>query len=169
MISLRQTTPRSVVGVDPLRSRIMRAVRRTDTKPELAVRKLVHALGFRFRLQRKDLPGTPDLVLPRLNTVIFVHGCFWHRHALCVQASMPKTRVEFWREKFDANTSRDTRKNRQLRSAGWRVIVVWECETSDSVKLSRRLRSQLSSKRTPVRRDTRHSRKTGQSPPTRRR
>jgi DNA mismatch endonuclease, patch repair protein len=146
MISLRQTRPRSLVDTDPRRSKIMRAVRRTDTTPELVVRKLVHGLGFRFRLQRRDLPGTPDLVLPRLNTVIFVHGCFWHRHALCGKTTMPKTRVEFWREKFHANTSRDTRKNRQLRAAGWRVIVIWECETSDSVKLSRRLKSRLSSK-----------------------
>jgi DNA mismatch endonuclease (patch repair protein) len=133
------------VDVDPRRSKIMRAVRCTDTAPELVVRKLVHALGFRFRLYRKDLPGTPDLVLPRLKTVIFVHGCYWHRHALCDKATMPKTRVEFWRLKFDANTSRDARKNRQLRAAGWRVIVIWGCETSDSIKLSRKLRSRLSS------------------------
>lgn len=142
------------MGVDPLRSKIMRAVRRTDTAPELVVRKLVHALGFRFRLQRRDLPGTPDLVLPRLNTVIFVHGCFWHRHALCAKATMPKTRVEFWRAKFDANTSRDLRKNRQLNTAGWRVIVIWECETSDSTKLSRKLKSLLSSRLVPAHRST---------------
>jgi DNA mismatch endonuclease (patch repair protein) len=164
MISPRQTKSRSLVGVDPLRSRIMRAVRRTDTRPELVVRKLVHALGFRFRLHRKDLPGTPDLVLPRLNTVIFVHGCFWHRHASCAKTTMPKTRVEFWREKFDANTRRDARKNRQLRTAGWRVIVIWECETSDSAKLSRKLTSLLSSKGVPVLRDTGHSRTTGPAP-----
>jgi DNA mismatch endonuclease, patch repair protein len=137
------------VDVDPQRSKIMRAVGRTDTTPELVVRKLVHSLGVRFRLHREDLPGTPDLVLPRLKTVIFVHGCFWHRHFLCGKATMPKTRVEFWREKFDANTSRDTRKNRQLRAAGWRVIVIWECETSDLVKLSRKLRSRLSPRRPP--------------------
>lgn len=114
--------------VSPQRSSNMRAVRSGDTKPELMVRKLLHAMGFRFRLRRVDLPGKPDIVLPRYQTVVFVHGCFWHRHT-CKRASMPKTRTEFWEAKLAGNVVRDRRVADELRALGWQVVVVWECET----------------------------------------
>lgn len=114
----------------------MRAVRREDTKPELLVRKSLHALGLRFRLHRKDLPGSPDIVLPKHRTVIFVHGCFWHRHPGCRLASTPKTRQYYWLPKFDANVERDARKILQLEALGWHVLVVWECETKDPSALN---------------------------------
>jgi DNA mismatch endonuclease (patch repair protein) len=126
--------------VDATRSRIMRAVRQAHTGPEVVVRKLLHGLGLRFRLQRRGLPGTPDIVLPKYKTAIFVHGCFWHRHAGCSKASMPKTRVEFWREKFDRNVTRDQETERALVNAGWRVLTVWECETRRSEMLADKLR-----------------------------
>jgi DNA mismatch endonuclease, patch repair protein len=117
----------------------MSRIRGKDTKPELTVRRLIHSLGFRFRLHRRDLPGAPDIVLPRLRRVIFVHGCFWHRHAGCRFAYNPKTNREFWQTKFDANVARDVRSLRSLRARGWSAEVVWECELSDSASLSRRL------------------------------
>lgn len=101
------------------------------TAPELAVRRLVHAMGYRFRLHRRDLPGSPDLVFPRLRAVVFVHGCFWHRHRGCAKASVPKTRRAFWTAKFAANVARDVRAERRLRALGWRVLTVWECEVKD--------------------------------------
>lgn len=106
----------------------MSRVRAKDTTPELRVRKAAHALGLRFRLHRKDLPGSPDLVFPRHRTAIFVHGCFWHRHAGCSKASMPKTRADFWQTKFDANVERDARAIESLERLGWRVAIIWECE-----------------------------------------
>jgi len=121
--------------VDPVRSRIMRAVRRADTTPELRVRRVAHALGFRYRLHRKDLPGTPDIVFSKLRTVVFVHGCFWHRHRGCAKASTPRTRAAFWRQKFESNVDRDGRAAARLKAAGWRVAVVWECQTSDPGRL----------------------------------
>jgi DNA mismatch endonuclease, patch repair protein len=114
--------------VSPQRSSNMRAVRSVDTKPELIVRKLLHKIGFRFRLRRTDLPGKPDIVLPRYKTVVFVHGCFWHRHA-CKRASMPKTRTKFWEAKFADNVVRDKRVTDELQALGWQVVVIWECET----------------------------------------
>lgn len=99
-----------------------------DTKPEILVRKLLHGLGYRFRLCRKDLPGKPDIVLPKYRTVIFVHGCFWHQHAGCKAASRPSTNVEFWEKKFARNRERDARVEAELAALGWRVIVIWECE-----------------------------------------
>ena len=108
----------------------MRAVRSKDTTPELAVRKLAHALGYRFRLHRRELPGSPDLVFPGRRKVVFVHGCFWHRHAGCARgASTPATRRGFWEAKFARNVARDRRDRRRLRAAGWGVMVVWECQT----------------------------------------
>jgi DNA mismatch endonuclease (patch repair protein) len=98
--------------------------------PEMAVRRALHAAGFRFRLHHRDLPGTPDIVLPRHRAVIFVHGCFWHRHAGCRRTTTPKTRAEFWQAKFDANQARDARTCGDLREAGWTVVVIWECETT---------------------------------------
>lgn len=127
--------------VTPERSAMMSKVRGKDTRPEMVVRRAVHALGLRFRLHRRDLPGTPDLVLPRWKTVLFVHGCFWHRHAGCRKAGAPKTRADFWQAKFDRNVARDERTSAALRQAGWRVETVWECETRDSVALSERLRT----------------------------
>jgi DNA mismatch endonuclease (patch repair protein) len=118
----------------------MRAVRRQDTTPEIRVRKAAHGLGLRFRLHRRDLPGSPDLVFPKLKTVVFVHGCFWHRHFGCAKASTPKARAGFWAEKFDSNVRRDVRVARELRDSGWTVLVMWECETQSSTTIVRRLR-----------------------------
>jgi DNA mismatch endonuclease (patch repair protein) len=112
------------------RSRVMRAVKSGDTTPELIVRRLVHALGYRFRLHRRDLPGQPDLVFPRLGKAIQVHGCFWHRHACEAGQSTPATRVDYWNAKFARNVERDRRNLRRLRRLGWSVLVVWECQTS---------------------------------------
>lgn len=109
------------------RSRMMAGIRSKDTKPELLVRRYLHAAGFRFRLNVRTLPGTPDLVLARWRTVIFVHGCFWHRHADCTLAYTPKSRQAFWLEKFEKNVARDTKAISALKDAGWNVIVVWEC------------------------------------------
>lgn len=114
-----------------------------DTNPEMVVRRLLHAIGRRFRLHRRDLPGTPDIVLPASRKAIFVHGCFWHRHEGCAKATTPKTRAEFWQEKFDRNVARDARKEAELRAAGWDVTTVWECETRDLAALEIRLRDWL--------------------------
>ncbi len=118
-------------SVDVARSAVMRRVRATDTTPERVVRRAAHHLGYRFRLHRRDLPGTPDLTFPRLGKVIFVHGCFWHRHAGCGRTRMPKTRAVYWRDKFAKNVERDRRNVRSLRALGWKVLVIWECETLD--------------------------------------
>lgn len=109
----------------------MQKVRQRDTKPEMEVRRAAHTLGYRFRLHRKDLPGSPDLVFPRHRVAVFVHGCFWHRHPGCRYASTPKTNEEFWHDKFRRNVERDARKEADLLQLGWRVLVVWECETRD--------------------------------------
>jgi len=113
------------------RSRIMRAVRREGTSPEIKVRKAAHGLGYRFRLHRKDLPGSPDLVFPKHKLCVFVHGCFWHRHLGCKRASTPKSNLDYWRRKFEENKRRDLRKAEELRALGWRVEVIWECQTLD--------------------------------------
>ena len=117
--------------VSEQRSRNMSAIKSKNTKPEIAVRKLLHSMGYRFRLHRKDLPGSPDIVLPKYKTVIFVHGCFWHRHENCKYASTPKTRQEFWEAKFRDNINRDKLNQENLSSKGWKIIVVWECEIKD--------------------------------------
>ena len=117
--------------VSEQRSRNMSAIKSKNTKPEIAVRKLLHSMGYRFRLHRKDLPGSPDIVLPKYKTVIFVHGCFWHRHENCKYASTPKTRQEFWEAKFRENINRDKLNQENLSSKGWKIIVVWECEIKD--------------------------------------
>ena len=121
------------------RSQMMARVRSKDTKPEMAVRRACHALGLRFRLHRKELPGSPDLIFPRWNVVLFVHGCFWHRHAHCSRASMPASNVEFWRTKFRRNERRDQAAAKALGQLGWRVHVVWECEASKSEVLREKL------------------------------
>lgn len=120
------------------RSWLMSRIGSRDTGPELAVRSLLHRLGFRFRLHRRDLPGTPDIVLPGRHAVVFVHGCFWHGHT-CKRAGMPKSRNTYWAEKIEANRRRDANKRRMLRSRGWRVLTVWECELKNPDRLSARL------------------------------
>ncbi|HUS47978.1 MAG TPA: very short patch repair endonuclease [Phycisphaerae bacterium] len=112
------------------RSRCMSAIRNKDTKPELIVRRLVHSLGYRYRLHRKDLPGRPDLTFPARRKVIFVHGCFWHRHRCRKGRSLPATRVGFWQAKLDSNKHRDADTRQKLRRVGWQVLVVWECQTA---------------------------------------
>lgn len=109
------------------RSRMMAGIKGKNTKPELVLRKALHAMGYRFRLHDKRLPGRPDIVLPKWNAVIEVHGCFWHRHADCRYATTPNTRTEFWTKKFAANVARDRRNVEQLQASGWRTAVVWEC------------------------------------------
>lgn len=123
----------------------MRSVRSKDSAPELAVRKQAHALGYRFRLHQRGLPGTPDLVFPRLRKVIFVHGCFWHRHPGCPRTTSPKTRADFWRNKFAENVARDAARLTEIQGLGWETLVIWECETSHGPELSRRLETFLGS------------------------
>ncbi len=109
------------------RSRMMAGIGGRNTRPELALRSALHARGFRFRLHARELPGKPDIVLPRYRAAIFVHGCFWHRHADCRYATTPATRPEFWQEKFAGNMRRDAVAAAELRHRGWRVAIVWEC------------------------------------------
>jgi DNA mismatch endonuclease, patch repair protein len=125
------------------RSWNMSRIRGKDTKPERLVRSLLHRMGYRFRLHVVGLPGRPDVVLPRLRTVVFVHGCFWHRHDGCLKASTPKSRVDFWQKKFGANLVRDAKAVTALSAMGWRVITVWECEVADMPGLRCRLRAAL--------------------------
>lgn len=121
-----------------VRSRMMSGIRGSDTAPELAVRSCAHRLGLRFRLHVRNLPGRPDLVFPRRKKIIFVHGCFWHRHD-CKWATTPKTRQEFWQQKFLTNQLRDQRNITALEADGWAVHVIWECETRDMAALEIRL------------------------------
>jgi len=122
------------------RSWNMSRIRCKDTKPEKLVRSMLHKMGFRFALHRKDLPGKPDIVLPKYHTAVFVHGCFWHRHKACKYAYTPKSRKAFWSSKFRENMSRDRRNEKALRKIGWRVITVWECWTEKPELLYRRLK-----------------------------
>ena len=115
--------------VSEQRSRNMSAIKSKNTKPEIKVRKVLHSMGYRFRLHSKDLPGSPDIVLPKYKTVIFVHGCFWHRHKNCKYASTPKTRQEFWNKKFTENIKRDSEIQDKIKNLDWRSVVIWECET----------------------------------------
>lgn len=117
------------------RSWNMSRIKGANTKPEVRVRSVLHRMGYRFRLHRKDLPGKPDIVLPKYETVIFVHGCFWHRHPDCRFAYTPKSRVAFWKKKFQRNVERHEEVEQELEDLGWRVIVVWECETKDEEQL----------------------------------
>ena len=117
----------------------MRSIRKKDTRPELAVRRLLHAMGARFRLHRADLPGTPDIVLPRHAIAIQVHGCFWHQHPGCIDAHIPKSRENYWRPKLERNCRRDAVNVRKLRRLGWRICVVWECQAEAPEKLKTRL------------------------------
>ena len=125
------------------RSERMRRIRGRDTSPERQVRSILHRMGYRFRLHAKDLPGRPDIVLPRFRTVIQVHGCFWHRHRGCKVATIPKSNTAFWQAKFEANVARDRRNAARLRRQGWSVITVWECQVRDEDRVARRLASCL--------------------------
>lgn len=125
------------------RSALMARIRGRNTQPELVVRKIAHSLGYRFRLHRRDLPGTPDLVFPGRRSVVFVHGCFWHAHPGCKLAARPKTRPEFWQAKLEGNRRRDEAAIRELRRFGWRVLVVWECQLRKADRLVQRLASFL--------------------------
>ena len=115
------------------RSKIMGSVRQRNTGPEMVLRRALHRLGFRYRLNDKKLPGSPDIVLSKYRTVIFVHGCFWHRHG-CKKTTMPSTRKNFWEAKFNANIKRDAQNIKSLKKVGWRVVVVWECEISKNIE-----------------------------------
>ena len=125
--------------VSEQRSRNMSAIKSKNTKPEIKVRKILHSMGYRFRLHSKDLPGSPDIVLPKYKTVIFVHGCFWHRHENCKYASTPKTRQEFWNKKFKVNLERDLEIQERIKDINWRSVVIWECETKNIDNLKERI------------------------------
>lgn len=116
----------------------MRRVRSQDTTPEMAIRQLVHGLGFRYRLHVKDLPGRPDLVFPRRRKIIFVHGCYWHRHR-CPASTLPRAHREYWKTKLSRNAERDKRNLRELRKTGWDVLIIWECQIGDRGSLRKRL------------------------------
>jgi DNA mismatch endonuclease, patch repair protein len=124
------------------RSERMGRVRHKDTSPELLVRRLLHKMGYRYRLHRRDLPGCPDLVFSRVRKIIFIHGCFWHRHsdAGCKLARLPKSRQDFWVPKLEANRARDARNQEALSTAGWKVLVVWECELRHKEQLENKLK-----------------------------
>lgn len=125
------------------RSEIMSRIRSKDTAPEMTVRRLVHAMGYRYRLHRKDLPGKPDLTFPKLKAVIFVHGCFWHGHEGCRKSVVPKSNISFWEAKIKYNRSRDAQNVQKLVDSGWRILTIWECETRDLETLSTRIRTFL--------------------------
>ena len=126
--------------IDPShRSWNMGRIKGKDTKPEILVRSLLHRMGFRFRLHRRDLPGTPDIVLPKFHTAIFVNGCFWHRHSGCKYAYTPKSRIGFWKKKFEDTTHRDLENSKLLADLGWNVEVIWECELRDTEKLTEKI------------------------------
>jgi DNA mismatch endonuclease, patch repair protein len=129
------------------RSEIMARVRSKNMRPELFVRKLVFALGYRYRLHGRDLPGCPDIVFRPRRKVIFVHGCFWHRHADCALARMPKSRVDFWQLKLEGNRKRDEKNKRALHKEGWKVLTVWECELKHARRLAARIRRFLGAQR----------------------
>lgn len=129
--------------VEPARRHIMSSVGQRDTKPEMSVRRLLHSMNYRYRLHRKDLPGRPDIVFGSRRKAIFVHGCFWHRHSGCSKATSPKTRAEFWSNKFARNVERDQEVERRLADLGWKSLVVWECETKSPDALATKLRDFL--------------------------
>ena len=129
--------------VSKARSYNMSRIRNKDTKPEMIVRSMLHRLGYRFRLHRKDIPGNPDIVLPKYRTVIFVHGCFWHRHPGCKYAYSPKTRVEFWEKKFADNVRRDREVKELVTKAGWKYFVIWECGINNPILLQDNLKNIL--------------------------
>lgn len=125
------------------RSWNMSRIRGKDTRPEIIVRSLLHRLGYRFRLNRKDIPGKPDIVLPKHQTAIYVHGCYWHRHQGCHLAYTPKSNLDFWKKKFIRNVERDAEVRQSLNGTSWKQLVIWECETRDQTRLEERLRREL--------------------------
>lgn len=125
------------------RSERMSLVRSKDTRPEMVIRRLVHGMGFRYRLHARELPGNPDLVFPGRGKIIFVHGCFWHRHGTCKFTRWPKSKLNFWKPKLERNQQRDRLIRRRLRKEGWRVLVVWECQLNKPGALSARIRTFL--------------------------
>lgn len=127
------------------RSEIMRRITGKDTEPEMVVRRMLHRIGFRFRLHRNDLPGKPDIVLPKWKAVILVHGCFWHGHGCSSKNRRPKSNADYWNSKIDRNIERDSENLTKLRSLGWKAIVVWACEIKDMATLEARLRKELRS------------------------
>jgi DNA mismatch endonuclease (patch repair protein) len=129
------------------RSKNMSKIRSKNTKPELLVRSIIHQMGYRFRLHVPDLPGKPDIVLPRHRKIIFVHGCFWHQHKNCKIAHKPKSRISYWQPKLNANKKRHRKHMRTLKSLGWNCIVVWECETKNLNKMKAKLQEFLGNKR----------------------
>ena len=140
--------PASVDRLTPeQRSWNMSRISGKNTGPEMLVRSMLHRLGFRFRLHQKDLPGKPDIVLTGRNTIVLVHGCFWHRHRDCRFSTTPKNNGEFWRRKFKSNVERDVRQFNALTDLGWQVIIVWECETRDPSALAERLLEEIPQKR----------------------
>jgi DNA mismatch endonuclease (patch repair protein) len=130
--------------VSPERSALMARVRGKNTKPEMVVRRIVHGLGYRYRLHVRSLPGSPDLVFPRKRKIIFVHGCFWHRHEGCGRTTFPKTRADYWSAKFSANVARDAAQATSLRRLGWSVLTIWECEIREVPALPRMISHFLS-------------------------
>lgn len=137
--------PQTYKHVTPEDRRRMQSVRHRDTEPELRVRRVLHAMGYRFRLHRKDLPGTPDIVLPRYRKIVLVHGCFWHGHDGCKRATRPINNADAWAAKIKGNIWRDKQNLDALRAGGWGVLVVWECEVRDAARLEKQLRSFLES------------------------
>lgn len=131
------------------RSELMSKVRGKDTTPEMRVRRLLHAMGIRYRLHDSKLPGKPDIVMKSRNKAIFVHGCFWHRHPGCKMATTPKSKIDFWTEKFDQNVRRDENARKALEDGGWEVLTVWECETKKPGLLENILRNFLEREPTP--------------------
>ena len=131
------------------RRRIMRAVKGKDTQPEWVVRRLLHGMGYRYRLHRSDLPGKPDIALIARRKAIFVHGCFWHGHD-CPKGRLPKSRLNYWKPKLERNKERDREQSEKLQSLGWRVLVVWQCETADLDDLSTRLLKFIHDEELPV-------------------
>jgi len=121
------------------RTEIMSSVKQRHTKPEIAVRKILHRHGFRFRLHNKKLPGTPDIVLPKHKAVIFVHGCFWHQHERCRKSRRPTSNIEFWDKKLDRNIVRDSQKESELKNSGWKVLIIWDCEIKDEELLIKKV------------------------------
>ena len=125
------------------RSNVMRSVRSENTRPEVIVRQIVHALGYRFRLHRQDLPGKPDIVLPKHRKIILVHGCFWHQHPGCKDADRPQSNTEYWNRKLDRNVQRDQEHMAVLTASSWQVLIVWTCETRNKDQLQQKLEAFL--------------------------
>jgi len=125
------------------RSQIMANIKGKNTKPEIIVRSILHKAGYRFRLHRRDLPGNPDIVLPKFKKAIFVHGCFWHGHKNCKRAKRPETKKNFWNEKLSKNIERDRKKQKELKKLGWHALVVWQCEIKDKDSVLNKLRNFL--------------------------